>query len=68
VDRRHGAERRSTLERRGRSLWDPFVESPGEHLRNALQLLAELHYVGEPTFEAALARMHRALELLEKRR
>ena len=67
VDRRRGAERRSTLERRGRSLRDPSVESPREHLRNALQLLAELHYVGEPTFEAALARVQRALELLEKR-
>jgi hypothetical protein len=68
VDRRRGAERRSTLERRGRPPRSPSSESPGEHVRNALQLLAELPHLGEPTFEAAVARLRRALELLEQRR
>ncbi|HKW41390.1 MAG TPA: hypothetical protein VJN39_09075, partial [Gemmatimonadales bacterium] len=68
VDRRRGAERRSTLERRGRQLRHPSVESPGEHVRNALQLLSELPVAGEPTFEAAVKRLARALELLGHRR
>ena len=68
VDRRRGAERRSTLERRGRPERDPSLEGPGEHLRNALQLLAQLQFGGEPVFDAAVARLRRALELLEKRR
>ena len=29
------------------------METPGEHLRNALQLLRELPFIGEPTFDAA---------------
>src|SRR5947208_2536727 len=66
VDRRRGAERRSTLERRGRPQRDPSLEGPGEHLRNALQLLNELPFVGEPVFGAAVSRLRRALELLEK--
>jgi hypothetical protein len=65
VDRRDGAERRSTLERRGRPMRNPSLESPSEHVRNALQLLRELHLIGEPTFEAAVKRLARALELLE---
>ena len=36
VDRRRGAERRSTLERRSRSGRHVLAESPGEHLRNKL--------------------------------
>jgi hypothetical protein len=68
VDRRRGAERRSTLERRGRPQRDPQAEGPGEHVRNALQLLTELHFVGQPTFDAAVTRLQRALELLERRR
>src|SRR5213593_1670041 len=67
VDRRRGAERRSTLERRGRPRRDPSLEGPGEHLRNALQLLRQLPFVGEPVFDAAVSRLRRALELLEKR-
>ena len=67
VDRRRGAERRSTLERRGRPPRDPSLEGPGEHLRNALQLLSQLPFVGEPVFDAALSRLRRALELLEQR-
>ena len=67
VDRRRGAERRSTLERRGRPQRDPSLEGPGEHLRNALQLLNQLPFVGEPVFGAAVSRLRRALELLEKR-
>jgi hypothetical protein len=68
VDRRFGSERRSTLERRGRSARYRGAESPSEHVRNAMQLLAELHFVGEPTFDAAVARLLTALELLEHRR
>ena len=44
------------------------METPGEHLRNALQLLRELPFIGEPTFDAAVARLQHALDLLEKRR
>jgi hypothetical protein len=68
VDRRHGAERRSTLERRGRPLRRPSVESPGEHLRNALQLLGQLAAAREPMVDAAVARVRRALALLQKPR
>jgi len=67
VDRRHGAERRSTLERRGRWQRDPSLEAPSEHLRNALQLLGHLQFEHEPVFDAMMARLRRALELLEKR-
>ncbi len=67
VDRRRGADRRSTLERRGRPQRDPSLEAPGEHLRNALQLLSQLPFVGEPVVDAAVSRLRRALELLEKR-
>ncbi len=67
VDRRHGAERRSTLERRGRPQRDPALEGPGEHMRNALQLLGQLQFVGDPMYDAAVARLRRALEFLEKR-
>ena len=65
VDRRSGAERRSTLERRGRSVRLPPQESPAEHLRNALQVLASVQAVEDTDFGAALARVRRALELLE---
>lgn len=68
VDRRVGAERRSTLERRGRLARNRAVESPSEHVRNALQLLAQLHLIGEPMFDAAVRRLQRALELLETHR
>jgi len=67
VDRRHGAEGRSTLERRGRPQRDPALEGPGEHMRNALQLLGQLQFVGDPMYDAAVARLRRALEFLEKR-
>jgi hypothetical protein len=68
VDRRRGAERRSTLERRGRAVRLPAAESPAEHLRNALQVLALRGGVGDTDFGAALARLRRALELLEAHR
>jgi len=68
VDRRRGAERRSTLERRGRPQRDPSLEGPAEHLRNALQLFGQVPLDGGPVFAAAVARLRRALELLEKRR
>jgi hypothetical protein len=67
VDRRWGAERRSTLERRGRTVRLPSSESPAEHLRNALQVLAVMG-TGDGDFGAALARVRRALELLEAHR
>lgn len=67
VDRRRGAERRSTLERRGRPQRDPSLEGPGEHLRNALQLFGQLPFAGDLVFDAAVARLRRALELLEQR-
>lgn len=70
VDRRRGAERRSTLERRGRKGWGAgrtlARETPAEHVRNALQVLAPLPGAGEPEFAAALARLKTALELLEQ--
>jgi hypothetical protein len=75
VDLRRGAERRSTLDRRGRSSARGHgIESPGEHLRNALQLLNELNESGgdlDPDYRADLAavlrRVESALALLERR-
>ena len=73
VDRRRGPERRSTLDRRGRSRRMSGTESPGEHLRNALQLLSQPALTGslEPDpradFAAALERLRIALQLLERR-
>jgi len=70
VDRRHGAERRSTLDRRGRS-GRQNTESPGEHLRNALQLLDVLRSAADldsdqlQDLSAALDRLRNALRLLE---
>jgi hypothetical protein len=70
VDRRDGAERRSTLERRGRATRFPTREGPAEHVRNALQLLAPLEPLDpvqeRELFAAAVARLRRALQLLEK--
>src|SRR5204862_5525357 len=51
----------------GRPPRDPSLEGPGEHLRNALQLLSQVPFVGEPVFDAVVSRLRRALELLEKR-
>jgi hypothetical protein len=74
VDLRRGAERRSTLDRRGRSTRAPGTESPAEHLRNALQLLNHVNETApDPGAEhradlaAVLRRIERALELLERR-
>ncbi|HEX9280534.1 MAG TPA: hypothetical protein VF890_07805 [Gemmatimonadales bacterium] len=73
VDRRRGPERRSTLDRRGRSRRVSGTESPGEHLRNALQLLSQPTLTGslEPDpradLAAALDRLRLALQLLEHR-
>lgn len=71
VDRRRGAERRSTLDRRARSGRHPSIETPSEHLRNALQVLTGSSAAGEAPIEredflAALDRLRRALELLER--
>ncbi len=73
VDRRRGPERRSTLDRRGRSHRMSGTESPGEHLRNALQLLSQptLTHSLEPDpradLAAAVERLRLALQLLERR-
>jgi hypothetical protein len=71
VDRRVGAERRSTLDRRCRPSRPALAETPGEHLRNAMQLLRQLA-VEQPASDgadlaAALQRLERALSLLESR-
>jgi hypothetical protein len=70
VDRRGGAERRSTLERRGHVARFPAGESPAEHVRNALQLLAPLEPLDpvqeRELFAAAVRRLRLALQLLEK--
>jgi hypothetical protein len=74
VDRRRGDERRSTLDRRGRAVRQASEESPGEHLRNALQLLAALALTGALDPEqrnhlvAALGRLRRALSVLDRPR
>jgi hypothetical protein len=76
VDRRHGAERRSTLDRRGRPVRAAALETPGEHIRNALQLLHQLAAIRElgdvelgpesaNILAAAIHRARRAVELLE---
>ena len=73
VDRRRGAERRSTLDRRGRNLRPPNAERPVEHVRNALQLLREVALTGElspgPSEDlgAAIERLYRAVAILERR-
>jgi hypothetical protein len=73
VDRREGAERRSTLERRNRSMRRAYTESPGEHLRNALQLLEQLTMLSDLDVESrsdlasAVERLRRALGILERR-
>jgi hypothetical protein len=71
VDRRAGAERRSTLDRRCRPSRPHLMESPSEHLRNAMQLLrqfeAEAAPAGHPDLTAALQRLQQALSLLEAR-
>jgi len=75
VDLRTGAERRSTLDRRCRAGGGrhPTVESPAEHVRNALQLLGHASLAEDIGVEphadltAALVRLERALRLLERR-
>ena len=73
VDLRRGAERRSTLDRRNATARPRATETPGEHVRNALQLLHHLHETDGLDVEqradlaAALRRLERALELLERR-
>ena len=73
VDRRRGPERRSTLERRSHSARNAYMESPSEHLRNALQLLDQMTAVSDLDAEsradlsAALERLRRALGSLERR-
>ena len=73
VDLRHGADRRSTLDRRNRVGRPRTSETPSEHVRNALQLM---HHVNETDgldveqradLAAALRRLERALDLLERR-
>jgi hypothetical protein len=69
VDRRAGAERRSTLDRRCRPSRPQAIESPAEHLRNAMQLLRQVEAdatLGDgEDLAAALQRLQRALALLE---
>lgn len=75
VDRRRGPERRCTLDRRGfRSRGASRSESPADHLRNALQLLAAgrvapLDGTGDGTtlHAAVVRRLTHALDLLEGR-
>ena len=73
VDLRRGAERRSTLDRRNSAIRPGTTEAPGEHVRNALQLLHHLnetdalHIEQRADLAAALRRLERALELLERR-
>lgn len=70
VDRRHGAERRSTLERRGNRHRRPQGETPGEHVRNALQLLSDvrpLERLDQDAVESAVRRLEGALSMLERR-
>lgn len=71
VDRRVGAERRSTLDRRCRPSRPASLETPGEHVRNAMQLLrqagAERVSADAEDLQAALKRLERALSLLEAR-
>jgi hypothetical protein len=74
-DRRTGADRRSTLERRRarRRIRPPGTESPGQHLRNALQLLYDLARPGllsdddGHTLHAATQRVEMALRQVEPR-
>jgi hypothetical protein len=73
VDRRVGAERRSTLERRSHSARHAYTESPTEYLRNALQFLTQLTSVidldpdSHLDLASALDRVRHALGLLERR-
>ena len=74
VDLRKGAERRSTLDRRNSAGRPRVTETPGEHVRNALQLLHhinesdDLHSEHRADLAAALRRLDRALDLLERRK
>jgi hypothetical protein len=73
VDRRRGAERRSTLDRRRRRVGSHSVETPAEHIRNALQLLHHLaarealNGDNGGDLAAAVERLRRALSVLERR-
>lgn len=73
VDLRRGSERRSTLDRRNAALRVWSTETPAEHVRNGLQLLHHLHETDglhieqRADLDAALHRLQRALELLERR-
>jgi len=72
VDLRRGTERRSTLDRRN-AIRPRATETPAEHVRNALQLMHHLyetdglHVEQRADLAAALRRLERALELLERR-
>jgi len=69
VDPRSGRERRSTLDRRCRPS-SGGVETPSEHLRNALQLLASLTELPEDqrlVIDFATGRLRSALAFLERR-
>jgi len=72
VDLRRGAERRSTLDRRN-VIRPRTTETPAEHVRNALQLMHHLnesdglHVEQRADLAAALRRLERALDLLERR-
>jgi len=73
VDRRRGPEQRNGRDRRSWSGRSPLIETPREHLRNALQLLGQAHHSSNLDAEcradltAAVGRIHHALSLLEPR-
>lgn len=72
VDRRRGSERRSTIDRRDRTTRDPTIEAPGEHVRNALQLLTAAGHASDVPLDradlaAAVERLRKALRMLERR-
>ena len=72
VDRRRGSEQRSTLERRWRAARRASVETAAEHIRNALQLLANVADSGTLDLEqlrdldAAMFRLRFAVDRLER--
>jgi hypothetical protein len=73
VDRRRGTERRSTIDRRRRPRREGVHETPGEHVRNSLQLLMHVNVSPDLSDDAhadlaaAVERLRRALRLLEYR-
>jgi len=83
ADRRGGVDRRTVprrtilalvrVDRRNSTMRPRSTETPAEHVRNGLQLLHHLHASDglhieqRADLDAALHRLQRALELLERR-